>query len=314
MIEPLGHVTLRQLQIFLAAAEHLSFVRTAEALHVTQPAVSMQMSQLAALVGIALFEKQGRKLRLTRAGEVLRPFARQMTQTLHEAGEAVNALKNLPSGKVRLALVTTSRYFAPRLLAQFRGQHPEIEFEVSIANREGVIAQLENGEVDLAIMGRTPAHLATTAKAFAQHPHVIIAPPGHRLTSKKRIDPDKINDDTFLVREPGSGTRLSMEQYFTEYGIHPSVMQEMTSSESIKQAVMAGMGLAFISVHTIGLECQTGNLAILDIKGLPIMRTWYVLHLKETVPSQAMTLFMKFMQDEAPDLLEGMFPGSRLPE
>ena len=312
MTHAIGHVTLRQTQIFLAAAEHLSFVRAAEVLHVTQPAVSMQMSQLAALVCMPLFEKQGRKLRLTKAGEALLPFARQLAKTLQEAGEVMNALKNRPSGKVRLALVSTSRYFAPRLLALFRAQHPEIDLDVSIANREGVIEKLQSGAVDLAIMGRTPDHLATIAKEFAQHPHVVIAQPGHPLSGKKRVDPSKLSDYIFLVRELGSGTRLAMDQYFSEHGAHPREMQEMTSNESIKQAVMAGMGLAFISVNTIGLECQTGHLAILNIKGLPIYRTWYVVRPQELAPTQAVALFMQFMQVEAPDLMESMFPGSLL--
>jgi len=310
MPEALRHATLRQLQIFLAAAEHSSFARAAELLHLTQPAVSMQMSQLSETVGLPLFEKRGRNLCLTRAGETLVPYVERIAQTLREASEAVDALQGLRQGRIKIALVTTTRYFAPKLLAQFRAQHPQIELDVSIIDREGVIAQLENNQVDLAIMGRPPTHMAVVSEAFAKHPHGVIAPPEHPLAGKKHLAPQKLAREPFLSRESGSGTRYAMEQYFAEHGLSPPVLQEMTSNESIKQAVMAGMGLAFISLHTISLEHQTGHLVLLDVKGLPVVRSWFVLHRAGKSLSPAAVAFKQFMHAEAPAYMKTLLPGS----
>ncbi|MFM8899137.1 MAG: LysR family transcriptional regulator, partial [Burkholderiales bacterium] len=171
MTDRLRHATLRQLQIFIIAGETSSLARAAEALHLTQPAVSMQMSQLSELVGVPLFEKRGRNLVLSPAGQTLLPYAQRVAQSLRDASDALDALLGVHQGKVKIALVTTTRYFAPRLIAQFHTQHPHIELDVSIANREAVIAQLEAGEVDLAIMGRPPPHVAVVAEPFARHPH-----------------------------------------------------------------------------------------------------------------------------------------------
>ncbi len=312
MSEALRHATLRQLQIFLTAAEQLSFVQTAKILHLTQPAVSMQMTQLAESAGTALFEKRGRKLHLTRAGETLLPYVQRIAQTMREASEEMDALTGVRHGKVTIGLVTTTRYFAPKLIAQFHSQHPEIELDVSIANRESVISQLENNQIDIAIMGRPPARIPVIAEAFAKHPHAIIAAPDHPLAGKKRITREQLANEGFITRESGSGTRYAMELFFTEQELSPPITQVMTSNESIKQAVMAGMGLAFISLHTIALEYQTGNLVVLDVKGLPIMRTWYVLHLANKLLSPAANAFKQFIVAQAPAYMETLFPGSGL--
>jgi DNA-binding transcriptional LysR family regulator len=268
------------------------------------------MSQLADGIGMPLFEKRGRTLALTRAGETLLPFAQRVAQTLREAGEAMDAMQGLRKGRIRIAMVTTTRYFAPRLVAHFRAQHPQIELDLTIANRESVIGQLEANQADLAIMGRPPAHLPVAAHAFAKHPHGVIAAPEHPLAGKKRIAPKRLAGEAFLSREPGSGTRSAMEVFFSEHGLAPAIAQEMTSNESIKQAVMAGMGLAFISLHTVSLECQTGHLALLDVKGLPIVRTWYVVHTASKLLSPAASAFLAFMQTEGPAQMEQLFPGS----
>jgi DNA-binding transcriptional LysR family regulator len=310
MPEPLRHATLRQLQIFLAAAQSSSFARAAETLHLTQPAVSMQMGQLADSLGIALFEKRGRNLVLTRAGQTLVPYVERVAQTLREAGEAIDALQGLRHGSLRIALVTTTSYFAPRLVAQFRAQHPQIELDVSIADRERVIAQLESNHVDLAIMGRPPTHLHLVAEPFAKHPHGIIAPPTHPLAGKTRIAPSKLADQPFLAREPGSGTRHAMDRYFAEHGLNPPVLQEITSNDSIKQAVMAGMGLAFISLHTVSLEHQTGHLVLLDVKGLPVVREWFVLHLANASLSPSAAAFKQFVHAQAPATIKSLLPAA----
>jgi len=308
MPDALRHITLRQLQIFLAAAEHSSFARAAQLLHLTQPAVSMQMSQLADVVGSPLFERQGRKLALTQAGQTLVPYAERVAHTLREAGDALDALKGLRHGKLRIAVVATTRYFAPRLLTMFRQEHPQIELEVSILGREGVIAQLDNNHADLAIMGRPPANLPVVAEVFARHPHGVIAPPDHPLAGKKRLAPNRIADEPFIAREHGSGTRAAMDQYFAEHSLNPPIVQEMPSNESIKQAVMAGMGLAFISLHTVNLEHRTGHLVLLDLRGLPVMRDWYVLHRATRNLSPAAVAFKKFMHAQAPRYMKTLLP------
>ena len=310
MTERLRHATLRQLQIFIIAGETSSFARAAEALHLTQPAVSMQMAQLSDAVGVPLFEKRGRNLVLSSAGQTLLPYAQRIAQSLRDASDALDALQGRHQGKVKIALVTTTRYFAPRLIAQFHAQHPHIELDVSIANREAVITQLEAGEVDLAIMGRPPPRTPVVAEPFARHPHGVIAAANHPLAGKKRLDPQKLANEPFIYRESGSGTRSAMEFFFAEHQIQPPMQREMSSNESIKQAVMAGMGLAFISLHTIGLEQQTGHLVLLDVKGLPIVRTWYVLYPATKLLTPAAQTFQEFMVTEGPAFMEALFPGS----
>lgn len=312
MNNPLRHASLRQLTIFATAVEQQSYARAAELLHLTQPAVSMQMSRLAESVGLDLFEKHGRSQRVTRAGEALYPYVKRIMQTLSEAGEEIDALKGLKHGKFKVALVTTSRYFAPKLIARFVELYPDIEIDFAIANRQAVIEMLETNQVDMAIMGRTPSRLEVQANAFADHPYVVIAAPDHPLAGKKRIQPKKLIEETLLAREPGSGTRMLMEHYFAENDLPIPTQQEMASNESIKQAVMAGMGMAFISKHTIGLECQTDHLAILDVKGMPINRTWYVVHLADKSISPAANAFKAFMLEAAPRFINELFPKAKI--
>jgi LysR family transcriptional regulator, low CO2-responsive transcriptional regulator len=307
MIKPLRNATLRQLHIFLVAAEQQSFARAAELLNLTQPAVSMQMSQLADSVGMALFEKNGRNLALTRAGKALVPYVQRIKQTLREASEEMDALQGLKRGKVRIAMVTTARYFAPKLIAQFQAQHKEIQLDITVANRRQVIEKLENNKVDLAIMGRPPSRIAVETEWFAEHPYVVIAAPEHPLAGKKRIAPQKLKDEVFLAREQGSGTRIVLDHYFSDSGLEAPALRELTSNETIKQEVMAGMGLAVISMHTISLECRTGNLAILDVRNMPVKRAWYVLHLTNKPLSPAARAFKTFMQAEAPGYMKNFF-------
>lgn len=311
MSEVLRHVTLRQLQIFMTAAESGSYLRTAQTLHLTQPAVSMQMAQLADSIGMPLFKKQGRTVGLTAAGEALLPYVRKVAQTLREAGNALDALSGAGQAKLSIALVTTTRYFAPKLITQFRSLHPEIELDISIANRENVIAALENDAVDLAIMGRPPENMDLVAAAFANHPHGVIAAAHHPLANKKKLLPSKLANEAFLSREPGSGTRRAMEEFFAQHDLQPPIAQIMTSNESIKQAVMAGMGLGFLSAHTVGLELQTGNLVLLDVKGLPIIRTWYILQRTDRRLGPAALAFKEFMLTQGAQMMEKLFPCSR---
>jgi DNA-binding transcriptional LysR family regulator len=302
-------VTIRQLQIFVAAAGHLSFARTSEQLHLTQAAVSLQIKQLGTMAGFALFERRGRKLALTEAGEVLLRYAQRIQEALKDADAALSALKGLTGGRIRVGVVSTAKYFAPALLTQFQQRFPDVRVSLSVNNREIIVRELERDEIDIAIMGQPPQRLATDAVAFADHPLVVIASPQHPLARSRRIPLAALANDVFLVREQGSGTRSSMERFFAERAFEPKIGNVMSSNETIKQAVMAGMGLALISRHTIGLELQTERLAVLDVIGLPLMRRWYVVRRTGRFASPATTAFVDFVVAATPALLAEMHPG-----
>jgi DNA-binding transcriptional LysR family regulator len=296
-------VTIRQLQIFTVAADRLSFARTSEALHLTQAAVSLQVKQLEEMAGIALFERRGRRVALTEAGELMRGYARRVLDALKDADAAISALKGLTGGRIHVGVVSTAKYFAPALIARFRALHPGVTVALSVNNRETIVRELERSDVDLAIMGTPPAQIETSATAFADNPLVVIAPPEHPLAKAKRIPLADLAAEPFLVREVGSGTRSSMERFFAAHGFQPKVTGTMSSNETIKQAVMAGMGLAFISRHTIALELDAGKLVELDVDGLPLMRRWYAVRRAGRFESPAATAFVEFVVGAAPALL-----------
>jgi LysR family transcriptional regulator, low CO2-responsive transcriptional regulator len=289
------NVTLRQMRVFAAVARHLSFTRAAQELHLTQPAVSQQVSLLEDEVGMPLFEQMGRKIRLAPAGTELLRYATQVTELLREAGEALAALRGLKRGVLKLGAVSTAKYFAPTLLSAFAPAYPEVTIKFTVANREEIVRLLGANELDLVIMGRPPRELDTTAEPFARHPFVVIASLDHPLARRRHIQLKSLARESFIIREQGSGTRASMEHVFRERGVTFRASMEVSSNETIKQAVMAGMGLSFISAHTIGLEAETGKLAILDVAGLPIVRDWYVIHLREKILSPIAAAFRSYL-------------------
>jgi len=310
---PLKNVTLRQLKVFEAVARHLSFSRAAEELHLSQPAVSMQVRQLEDVAGLPLTEQIGKKVFLTAAGTELARHARVVAQQLREAEAAFDALKGLRSGRLVIGVVSTAKYFAPRLLATFRARHPEVELRLGVHNREVILQQLAENQIDLAIMGRPPQEIGTHSESFADHPLVIVAAPEHALAARRRIVPKDLESETFLIREPGSGTRSAMERYFSEHGIVPAQTLEMSSNETIKQAAMANMGIAFISQHTVGLEMAVGRLLTLPVADLPVMRRWYVVHLEDKRLSPVALTFRKFLLDEAAPLIAAAVESPLLP-
>ncbi|HET8538506.1 MAG TPA: LysR substrate-binding domain-containing protein [Anaeromyxobacter sp.] len=296
--------TVRQLQIFDAAARTLSFSRAAEVLRLTQPAVSMQIRQLEHFAGVPLFERSGRRLHLTDAGDRLVQHARAVLRALEEADEAFAAMKGLRGGRLRLAVVSTAKYFAPRLIARFVQAHPGVEVRLQVDNRDAVVRTLAGNDVDLALMGRPPGELDLVAAPFAEHPHVIIAPPDHPLAHRRRVEVEALAAETFLVREVGSGTRTAMERFFQERGVKLRVGMEMPSNETIKQAVMAGLGLSFISLHTIALELAARALGVVHAPGLPVVRQWYVLHRADKLLSPAAEAFRGFVLQHGRSFLE----------
>jgi LysR family transcriptional regulator, low CO2-responsive transcriptional regulator len=297
------HVSLRQLRVFEAAASNRSFSRAAESLHLTQPGVSMHIKELEASAGLPLFERIGRKLYVTEAGQELLARTREILRALKDAEDTLNGLRGLRRGRINLAVVSTAKYFAPQLLARFGRDFPELEIRLTVNNRSSVIEQLVANDVDLAIMGRSPQSLDTVAEPFAENPHVIIAAPDHPLASQRDILVETVARENFIVREPGSGTRLAMQQYFDEFGLACNVGMEMASNETIKQAVMAGMGISFISRHTLDLELQTQRLVILDVRGTPVIRLWHVAHLVKKRLSPTAVAFKEFVLAHGRDLL-----------
>ncbi len=300
---PLRHATLRQLRVFEAVARRLSFSRAAEELHLTQPAVSMQVKLLEDQAGLPLFERIGARIFLTEAGTELHRHSRAIAQQLRDAEEALAARMGLSQGRLMITMVSTAKYFVPPLLARFLRQHPGVTVKLSANNRETVLKQLADNEVDFAIMGTPPQSMETVAEPFARHPHVIIAASTHALARKRRIPLARLAQETFLIREPGSGTRGLLERLFADHHLALNVSMELASNETIKQAVQAGMGISFLSLHTIELELKARRLAILDAQGLPIVRDWHVVRLTAKRLSPVAEAFRTFLLSEAGKLI-----------
>lgn len=272
------NVTIRQLQIFVEAANSGSFARVAERLHVTPSAVSFQIKQLESMSGFALFERVGKRVMLTDPGDALLGYARTVLQALTDADKALLSLKGLEGGKVTIGIVSTAKYIVPHMLARFRAEYPGTAITLRDGNRREVVAAIDKGEIDLGVMGRPPDGSDVAADPFAAHPSVIIAAPNHPLDAYESLSPSVLTGEPFIAREEGSGTRQLMERFFTGAGLTPRVAMTTSSNETIKQAVMAGMGIALLSRHTVGLELGLGLLRTLPVQGFPLMREWFVAH------------------------------------
>jgi len=298
------NLTFRQLRVFLEVARQGSVTRAAEALHLTPPAVSMQVKEIESQVGLQLFDRSGRSLSLSTAGEYFSVHAKRMVGALRDAENAMARFKRLEHGLLTAGMVSTAKYFVPRLLALFRADHPGIDVRLVVtANREALLSLLEAGDCDLAVMGRPPRELAARSEAFAAHPLVFVCPPRHELLSVGHAPVGALAAYPFIVREQGSGTRQAMEKFFADHRFEPRITMEMGSNETIKQAVMAGMGVSFLSLHTIGLELRNGLLSLLDVAGTPLIRNWNLVHLQSKVLSPAAEAFRYFVLERARDFL-----------
>lgn len=290
------NITFRQIRVFTEVAEQGSMARAAESLHLTPPAISMQIKEIEAQVGLPLFDRNGRSVTLSTAGEYFLVHAKRLLAALKEADNAMARLKRVERGLLTIGMVGTAKYFVPQLLARFQRDHPGVEVRLRVTgNREQLVAMMQASEVDISIMGRPPREIATRARSFAAHPLVFIAPPQHPLSQRRNIPVAALEGLPFIVREHGSGTRAAMEGFFAEHRFEPRIAMEMSSNETIKQAVMAGLGLSFLSLHTIGLEMKNQLMAVLDITGTPLMRTWNVVHLGGKVLSPAADAFREFV-------------------
>jgi LysR family transcriptional regulator, low CO2-responsive transcriptional regulator len=287
------NATFRQLRVFTEVAKHLSFARAAEALHLTPPAVTMQIKELEGHLGLPLFDRKGRQVSLTTAGEYMLVYARKMLATLKDAEDAAARLQRLEVGTLTIGMVSTAKYFLPRLLTQFRQEHSGIEIKLVVGNREQLVQKLQGNEVDIAVMGRPPTELATRAEPFAAHPHMFVAPTDHPLLKVGHPTTEHLRPYSFIVRERGSGIRAAMEKF----------------NETIKQAVMAGMGLSFLSLHTLGLELEHGLIGVIDVEGTPIVRAWNVVHTLSKMLSPAAEAFRYFMLENAESQLAKQYGG-----
>ena len=272
------NITFRQLKVFESVARHLNYTQAAHELHLSQPAVSMQIKQLESNLGINLFDQIGKKTYLTEAGSEMYHYSRIISQQLEEAQEVLEQLKGVQRGRLTISVASTANYFATRLLAAFSKQYEFTSFSLDVTNRETLIQQLENNEPDLVIMGLPPEDMDLVAEDFMRNPLVVISPPDHPLVGLKKIPLEQLQQETFVVREQGSGTWIAMQRFFAAHEVTLNTGMEMTSNEAIKQAVEAGLGLGIVSVHTLSLELETKRLAILDVELFPILRHWYLVH------------------------------------
>ena len=293
------NLSLRQLQVFRAVAMNNSFTRASEILHLSQPAVSIQVKQLEAIVGLPLFEQLKKKVYLTPAGEEMYAYACSIFGLLEEASGVIDALKGLDRGRLRLSVATTASYFATRMLAAFARLHPQVTISLDVTNRVSLLNQLEANERDLVIMGEPPGDRDLDFEPFMENPLVIVAAPEHPLACCNDIPVARLASESFIVREQGSGTRAAIERFFEKEKVAFQSSFEMTSSETIKQAVRAGLGLGIVSEHTVELELETARLVVLDVAGFPLVRHWYLAQRKRKRLSPVAAGFKEFVLRKA---------------
>ena len=297
------NISSRQLRIFIAAAKHKNFTRAAEEIHISPPAISMQMKEIEILVNAKLFFKEGRKLTLTSAGEYFLNYARHILQTLNETERVISQLKGDQVEIIKVGIISTAQYFLPQVLKQFRQKHPQYKFILEVRNRDQLIELLRDGNIDVAIMGLVPKEINTKVYSLANHPHVFIASPNHPLSSIKRIKPAQLGKFELITRERGSGTRAHMETFLNDHDIEPKIIMEMSSNESIKQAVIADLGISFVSRHTLASELKNKELKILDVINTPINRKWHVVTLHPTSLNRSVELLKDYIINQTQTIL-----------
>ncbi len=303
------NATLRQLRVFASVARHLSFVRAAEELRLSAPAVSMQIKELELEVGLPLFDRTSRQVSLTMVGEYTLAHTRRVLSAMRDAEDMVARFRGLQTGPLDVGMVSTAKYFLPRLLAQFRQEHPGIEIRLQVTNnREQIVELMQEGDIELAIMGRPPEGWSTRAEPFAMHPHVLVTAVDHRFTRMELVPASALASEGFIVREPRSGTRAAFDEYMQAHQLRPQVVMQMSSNEAIKQAVMAGMGVSLLSLHTLGLELNHRLIAAPDTEGLPIMRRWHVVNNSNKALSPAAEAFRYFILERGEAFLAKQFP------
>ena len=300
----MNQATLHQLKVFEAVARHNSFTRAAEELFLTQPTISMQVKQLTKAVGMPLFDQVGKRLYLTQAGEELVKTCREVFNKLDQFEMTVADLKGLKQGRLRIAVITTAKYFVPRLLGPFCQRYPGIDISLQVTNHEHILNRLSDNLDDLYVMSQLPENIETTCKPILENPLVVIAPADHPLTHEKNISLERIGTEPFIMREPGSGTRKVVQNLFDERKISLKVRLDLGSNEAIKQAIAGGLGISVLSAHTLTLESPNSHLAVLDVEQFPIERYWYAVYPNGKQLSIVARTFLEYLLAEGKQVTE----------
>lgn len=297
--------TLQQLRLFEAVARHGSVTRAAEEVHLTQPSVSMQVRALEGKIGQPLTEQIGKTLHLTRAGEAVAEASRDILGRMEALEQTLRDLDGAVAGPLSVAVVSSAKYVVPQLLGAFKRRFPRVEPHLEIANRETVLARLAANACDLSIMGQPPAGLAVVAQPFLGNVIVPVARAGHPLCTKAGIPMARLAREPLIRREAGSGTRKAVQALFAAAGIEAGAHLELDDVEAIKQAVAAGLGVAFVSLHALRLELAAGEVAVLDVAGFPLHRQWYAVHREGKHLSNAARGFLDFLMQDSADEVAG---------
>lgn len=290
--------TLHQLKVFEAAARNGSFTRAAEELFLTQPTVSMQVKQLTKAVGLPLFEQVGKRLYLTEAGQELFATCREIFERLSQFEMTVADLKGMKQGKLRLAVITTAKYFVPRLLGPFCQLYPGIDISLQVTNHSGIVERLKENLDDLYIMSQLPENLDISFQQFLDNPLVVLAAANHPLANEKNISLERLGEEPFILREPGSGTRTAVQKLFDEQGITLKVKLELGSNEAIKQAIAGGLGVSVLSRHTLTSD-RNSDITVLDVEHFPIRRYWYMVYPTGKQMSVVARTYFDYLMDAA---------------
>ncbi len=293
------NITFKQLRLFLALADTGSVSAAARAMHVTQPTASMQLREITESVGLALYEVISRQVHLTDAGQHLARTARAIVDEWETFGQTIHAMQGLTRGRLRVAVVSTAKYFVPRLLGSFCEHYPDIEISLQVLNRDGVLQRLRDNLDDLYVMSMPPGDIDLEDQTFLANPLVLIAPAGHPLAAKQAWPIQALQQERFLLRESGSGTRLATERFFQEHGFEPSLFLELGSNEAIKEAVAGHLGVAVISRHALRPDEPGKELCILPVTGLPIRSQWHVVHPRAKQLSPIAQVFREHLLQEA---------------
>lgn len=302
------HATLHQLRVFEATARHGSFTRAAEELYLTQPTVSIQVKQLTKAVGLPLFEQIGKRLYLTEAGQALLNTSQQIFERLEQFDMSIANLKGMKQGRLSLAVITTAKYFIPRLLGPFCEEYPGVDVSLQVTNHETIQARMANNEDDLYIVSEPPEQIDLDVNPFLANPLIVLARHDHPLVGKRKIPIQALDGEPFIMREPGSGTRRAVQDLFDQHDVEVRVRLELGSNEAIKQAIAGGLGISVLSRHTLISEGTSGELAILDVEHFPIQRQWYVAHLAGKQLSIVAKTFLDYLLEQSQTVANSLQP------
>lgn len=295
--------TLPQLGVFEAIVRHGNYTRAAEELYMAQPTVSIQMKKLAETVGLPLLEQIGKQVHPTEGGKAVLRACEGIFAAIDALDQELANLRGVTGGRLRLAVSTTGKYFAPRLLAEFARQYPGVDLSMEIHNRKVLIERLQANEDDLYIFANPPEEMDVVKQSILPNPMVIFARTDHPLAKRRKIPLDALARENFIAREPGSGTRLVMQRYFEKHAFDPQIRMELSTNEAVKQAIIAGLGVSIMSRYTLGLDTEQPQLTTLDVEGFPLEGNWYLVYALGKQLSPVARAFLELVRREAGNLV-----------